>query len=106
MFPQDLKGIDQLLGQGPRVLLFALGEGEGAVGLKITMRRVGHTHFRIEAALGQTELGGSGPEGGVEVGSDVEREVHRLIEELRLALSKKHFRWFVGSGVMLCGGSD
>ena len=98
VLPQNLQGINQLLGHGTGVLLFALGEGEGAVGLEISMRRVGHTHLRVETTLGQTELGGGGPEGGVEVGGDVERKVHQLIEELRLALSKKHFRWFSGSG--------
>jgi len=88
---QRVQFIDDLLAEGTGVLLFAFGEGEGAVGLEITVGRVGHPHLGLEAPVGQTELGGGGPEGGVEVAGDVEGQGHRVIEELRLALSKNDF---------------
>ena len=54
----DLRGerVDDLLGDGARVLLLALGEGEGAIGLVIAMRRVGDPDLRLEPALDQPEL--------------------------------------------------
>jgi hypothetical protein len=104
MFPKDFQGIDQLLGHCPGILLFALGEGEGTVGLKITVGGVGHAHFRVETTLDQTKFGRGRAQGGVEVGGDVERKVHPVIQELRLALSKKHFRWF--SGVLNQGAAN
>jgi hypothetical protein len=91
MLLQRVQFIDDLLAEGAGVLFFTFGEGEGAVGLKITVGRVGHPHLGLEAPVGQTELGGHGPKGCVEVTGDVERQGHRVIEELRLALSKKDF---------------
>jgi hypothetical protein len=60
------------------------------------MCRIGHADLGIKAASGQAETIGSGPKAGIEMGGDVEREGHRAIEELRLALSKKHFRGCAG----------
>ena len=88
---QRAQFVDDLLGEGARVLFFAFREGEGAVGLEVAVGRVGHAHLGLEATLRPTEAGGGSPEGCVEVIGDVEREIHRLIEELRLALSKKDF---------------
>jgi hypothetical protein len=84
--------IHDLLGKGAGVLFFAFGEGEGAVGLIIAVRRVGYAHLGVETTPGQAGAVGGGPELRIEVLGDVEREGHRAIEELRLALSKKHFR--------------
>jgi hypothetical protein len=89
---------DQLLGIGTRVLLFPLREGQGAVGLEIAMRRVGHAHLRLEAPGGPAEPGGGGPKGLIEEGGDIEGKSHPGIEELRLALSKKHFCDFTDEG--------
>ena len=83
--------VDHLLGEGAGVLFLALGEREGAVGLKISMGRVGYAHLGLEAAFRQTELGGGGPKARIEVIGDVERKVHPAIEESRLALSKRDF---------------
>jgi hypothetical protein len=80
-----------LLGAGAGVLLFALGKGEGAVGLEITVGGIRHPHFGLESAFHQTESGGGGPDSSIKMTGNVERKVHRLIEELRLALSKKDF---------------
>ena len=99
MLPQFVEWIDDLLGYSAGVLFLPFGKGESAIGLKITMRRVGYPHLRVETTLRQTKLGCGGPERGVEVGGDVERKVHQWIEELRLALSKKDFRGFTVVGV-------
>jgi hypothetical protein len=83
--------VDQLLREGPGVLLFAFGEGESAVRLEIAVGRIGHAHLGFKASSGQTKAFGSRAKGCVEVGSDVKRKGHPMIEELRLALSKKDF---------------
>ena len=87
-----LPTITYLLGQGAGVLLLPLGEGEGPVGPIIAMRRVIHPHLGIETAANQADAVGGGPESCFQMGGDVERKGHPAIEELRLALSKKHFR--------------
>jgi hypothetical protein len=83
--------IDDLLGQSARILLFPLCEGESPVGLKIAIGGIGHAYLGFEAAIDQTELGGSTTESAIKVTGDGEREGHRSIQELRLALSKKDF---------------
>jgi hypothetical protein len=60
------------------------------------MGRVGHAHLGIETTAGQANTVGGGPETCIQMGGDVERKGHRAIEELRLALSKKHFRGCAG----------
>jgi hypothetical protein len=99
MFLQGTQLPDDLLAQGAGVLFFTFGESEGAIGLKITIRRVCHAHLGLEASLEQSKLAGGAPEGRVEVAGDVEREGHRVIQELRLALSKKDFCGLLCRGI-------
>jgi hypothetical protein len=53
----------------------------------------------LEAAFQQSKLAGGRPEDRIEVAGDVEREGHRAIQELRLALSKKDFCGLLCAGI-------
>ena len=88
---QRFQLLDNLRAERARVLFFAFGEGQGAIGLIITVERVRHPHFRFKAPVGQTKPGRGGPDRQVEMAGYAEGEGHLLIEELRLALSKKDF---------------
>ena len=101
-FCQRAQLVHDLLGQGPRVLLFLLGKGQGSIGLEIAIGRIRHPDLGLEAFFHPTEPAGGCPQGGIEVTRDVERKVHRLIEELRLALSKNDFcGWNRGGSLRL-----
>jgi hypothetical protein len=45
----------------------------------------------LESSINQPQTGSGGLESRIDLAGDVKREVHRAIEKLRLALSKKDF---------------
>jgi hypothetical protein len=91
-FQRRIESVDDLLGQGARVLLLAFGEGKGAVGLKIAMGWFGHANLRFEPAGKQSEQVGGATKSRSKMVGDVKGKSHPDIEELRLLLSKNDYR--------------
>ena len=77
------KCLDELFGQGSRILFFPFGEGEDPVGLKVAMLGIGGAHLGRETRAIKPESGGCLDHSRFNLGGGIKRNLHSVTQPAR-----------------------